>query len=153
MQIHAWSVKIRLAPPVEVLEGLALKPQPRTAKAGAIIEVIAAATFVEGHIIGIDHATDLERGRARRVGKGRHDAIGGEALVHLGRHRFHAAIGGVERSFKLHIACFERPYLELPRIEAIVDGVTCWRRGHGWSRESVEYGKRVSGRVNLGGRR
>src|SRR3546814_14114275 len=57
-------------PPVEGLEGRALKPQPRTAKAGAIIEVIAAATFVEGHIIGIDHATDLERGRARRVGKG-----------------------------------------------------------------------------------
>src|SRR3546814_3788144 len=94
------------SPPVEVLEGRALKPQPRTAKAGAIIEVIAAATFVEGHIIGIDHATDLERGRARRVGKGRHDAIGGEALVHLGRHRFHAALGGVERSLKLHIACF-----------------------------------------------
>src|SRR3546814_11004631 len=87
----------------------------------------------------IDHATDLERCLARRVGKGRHDAIGGEALVHLGRHRFHAAIGGVERSFKLHIACFERPYLELQRIEAIEDGVTCWRWGHGCIGATLRY--------------
>src|SRR3546814_19055119 len=57
----------------------------------------------------------------------------------LGRHRFHAAIGGVERSFKLHIACFERPYLELQRIEAIEDGVTCWRWGHGCIGATLRY--------------
>src|SRR3546814_8755692 len=38
LQIHAVAGKIRLDPPVEVLEGRALTPQPSTAKAGAIIE-------------------------------------------------------------------------------------------------------------------
>src|SRR3546814_18402592 len=49
LQIHAVAGKIRLDPPVEVLEGRALKPQPRTAKAGSIIAVMAAPTFVDGH--------------------------------------------------------------------------------------------------------
>src|SRR3546814_10288365 len=63
LQIHAVAGKIRLDPPVEVLEGRALKPQPRAAESGAIVEVIAAATFVERHIIRID------RSEERRVGK------------------------------------------------------------------------------------
>src|SRR3546814_6289061 len=37
------------------------------------------------------------------------------------------------------IACFERPYLELQRIEAIEDGVTCWRWGHGCIGATLRY--------------
>src|SRR3546814_10134945 len=52
LQIHAVAGTIRLDPPVEVLAGRALKPQPRPAKAGDIIEVTDTATFVEGTQIG-----------------------------------------------------------------------------------------------------